>query len=276
MAMKLDTLHFPQFLLARVPVLQRQAIAQSKALLNCDLRLSVIWSAKSACTAVYTWFAHVSGFGDELSGEGRGPHEHRGNVYHRSGLYLRSLKADAAAFRTLRVIRDPYTRAVSSYRHALMNAYSDPYMAAASHGTLNRRQGYSFHQFLDMLESVDIRRANLHFRAQFRPMERIREPDAVINISKSDLFGELRKIERMWSLPPAEIATLDWFVEREASRKAKQLSVEGADLDRTAFDASAAQGQSPFPDYSQLLTPPARQRIERIYAIDFAAYRQFL
>jgi hypothetical protein len=258
------------------PALQRIAIARSRALLNVDLNLSVIWSAKSACTTVYTWFACVSGFGHELTGEGQGPHIHRINVYEKSDLCRRSLKAGATGFRTLRVIRDPYSRAVSSYRHALMNAYSQPYMTASSKGRLNRQQGYSFQQFLDMLETVDIRRSNPHFRAQFRPMERFRAPDAVINISKSDLFAELERVEDMWSLPRSDLRNLGWFVAREENRKADNIELQGANLDQEPFNAAAARGQATFPSYRQLLTPLARSRIAKIYEIDCSAYAAYL
>ena len=171
--LKPDLIQLPPMLLRNIAPLRARVLKRSRALINCDNRLMVIWSAKSACTAVYVWFAQVSGFGDDVRATHERPHIHRTTVYQKSDLYARSLTAPLERYRTLRVIRDPYSRAVSSYRHALMNAYAQPYMTKFSNGTLRRKTGYSFQEFLDMLQSVDLQRENLHFRTQFNVIERI-------------------------------------------------------------------------------------------------------
>ncbi len=107
-------------------------------------------------------------------------------------------------------------------------------------------------------------------------MERIRKPDAFINISTSDLFDELARIERQWSLPQTSLRELRWFTSREETRKAGSMKIEGGELDRVPFNAEAARGGKPFPSYEQLLTPASKCRIEKVYAIDFAAYGEFL
>jgi hypothetical protein len=271
-----DLSHLPPIVLRSVPPLRAEFVRTSRVLVNADQRLMVIWSAKSACTAVYVWFACVSGFAEEVRAAHNRPHLHRTGTYQHSALYAKSLRFPLSKYRVLRVIRDPYLRAASSYRHALKSGYSGPYMREFSNGALGRKRGYSFRQFLAMLKTQDIERTNLHFRAQFNPIERLRKPDKVINISHLNLYDELAALERDWSLPASNLASLDWFMDRESSRKASDEGAVGDDCDQLVYNLAAANGRKPFPRYEQLLTDHARHLIEDIYAIDFAAYGEFL
>ncbi len=266
----------PLFVLRNIPPLRTLALKRSRVLINCDKRLMVIWSAKSACTTVYAWFAQVSGFADELPAIHASPQKHRTTIYYFSELYRRSLAAPLGEYRTLRVIRDPYARTVSLYRYALLHAYADPYLAEFSAGKLSRTTGFSFQQFLDLLSSIDLSAANVHFRPQFNPIERIHKPDVTINVSKSDLLQQLNAVAHEWSLPDTDFDSLDWLVKFEHSRRAKEMPIEGSSLDHKVFNRDAARGKLPFPGYDQLLTPNARARIESLYGVDFQAYRSNL
>lgn len=266
----------PPFVLRNIPPLRVFALKRSRVLLNCDKRLMVIWSAKSACTSVYVWFAHVSGFLDDLRAAHVPLQKHRTESYHYSDLYRRSLAAPLDDYRTLRVIRDPYARTVSLYRFALMHKYVEPYLATFSGGKLNRSAGFSFQQFLDLMGSIDLQTANVHFRPQFNPIEKIHKSDFTVNISKSNLFQQLNATALRWSLPATDFEGMKWLIELEKSRKAKETPIEGADIDHRAFNKAAARGRLPFPSYDQLLTPTARARIESLYSVDFQAYRSHL
>lgn len=245
-------------------------------LINIDKNLAVLWSPKSACTTVYVWFSHVSGFSEDVKDYSSWPHRHRQEQYMKSDLYNDSASNGMGEAKLLRVIRDPYGRAVSIYRHALQTRFADQNMDIYSDGTISAEQGYSFQTFLDMVATLDMRHVDIHFRPQFHFYETQRKPDRVINISKQDLFTELNAFEAETGIPKTNFSDLDWLHDLESKRKAKQEPMEGDTLDTQAFSRLQVGKLGLFPNYGQLLTPQARQKIEAIYKSDFDAYRDFL
>ncbi len=245
-------------------------------LLSKDKKLVVLWSPKSACTTTYVWFAKLCGFSDEVKTYASWPHKHRQEVYNKSEMYVESANSGMADARVLRIIRDPYSRAVSIYRHALQTHFANEDMEKFSGGRISAETGYSFQTFLDLLEQLDMQRVDMHFRPQVHPYERVRKPDVVINISKTDLFTNLNAFEESSGYPKTRFEELNWLHNLESKRKAKQEPMEGDALDRTSFSRHQVSKLGQFPSYAQLLTPEAKKRIEAIYKVDFDAYKDFL
>jgi hypothetical protein len=248
--------------------------AGPQPLLNPDNGMMVVWSPKSACTTVFVWFAGTIGRLDEARASAD-VHRYRTDVYYSSDLYRRGLDHRLGDYRIVRVIRDPYARAASIYRHALRTRLVDRRFKAAS-AMLDRRKGFSFLQFLDYVGTLRPRAAGAHLRPQFHPIETALRPEIVINISRQDLFAELNGVEDAFGLPRTDFRDLEWLLRREARRKAKEGAFKGEAADDVLFDADAARGLKPWPDYGQLLTPRARARIETLYARDFEAYAAHL
>ena len=244
--------------------------------LDPDRKLMVLWSAKCACTASFVWFAKCVGMLDEMRALGKQPHRYRQENYHRSELYRRGRAAPIKDYYVVHIIRDPYLRAVSSYRHALGTGYADKRLALPQAGGLNRAAGFSFAEFLNYLETIDLRRANVHHRLQRHPVEKSRPPDRVINISRQDLFAELNRLEADRSLPRTDFASLEWLHRREAERRAQTEPIVGPDIPERRFNAAAVNGRRPWPDYEQFLDDRTRHRIERLYAPDFELFAPYL
>ena len=247
-----------------------------KPLINADKNLVVLWSPKSACTTVYVWFSHISGFAGDVKDYASWPHRHRLEQYLKSDLYFESAANGMENARLLRIIRDPYGRAVSIYRHALLTMFADKAMAEYSNGTITAVEGYSFQTFLDMAVTLNMRTADIHFRPQVHLYESRRKADRVINISKQDLFTELNAFEAEIGIPKTNFDDLNWLHSLESKRKAKQEPMAGEALDTVAFSRHQVNKLGLFPSYSQLLTPAAREKVEAIYKSDFDAYRDFL
>jgi len=232
-------------------------------LVDKDRRIVVLWSAKSACTSAYVWFASLCGFLDEVRRYADWPHAHRENVYNRSERYRESLAADTSGFHVLKIIRDPYTRAASIFRHAVRNR-------------LVEKESLSFRDFLRMLSRIEIAEANIHFRPQLHPFERERGPDTVINLSKVDLFAELNALEGRMGWPVTDFATMTWLLELESARRPKRMTVKRVRYFDVPIVCAQSAKETAFPDDAAFLTPQARRLIERVYAEDFQAYSAHL
>jgi len=250
--------------------------AQPRPLINCDRKIVVIWSPKSACTTAYVWFSQVSGFAEDVRKHHAWPHRHRTEVFNHSELYRRGLRSDLSDCRIVRIIRDPYSRAVSIYRHALRTKFAEEDMESFSGGRLDADKGYSFQQFLDLLEYLDMSSCDMHYRPQFHPFEKVRRPDKFINISTQDMFAELNAFEASAALPQTDFKSLDWLHQLEGRRKANAAEIEGDKLDEVSVSRRDVKVLNRFPSYDQLLTPEARARIEKIYRTDFEAYGEIL
>jgi len=241
-------------------------------LVDRERRLIVLWSPKSACTAAYVWFASVCGFLDEVR-QYESPHHHRMQVFRTSRRYLDSIVADTSDFHVVRIIRDPYARAVSIFREAFVGNYADRDAALVN---LDFNAGVSFHMFLLMLERLDMENVDTHYRPQLHPFERARKPATILNISKADLFSELNALEKRLTWPMTDFAAMDWFHAYEHARRARPHRNSRRDMFKTPIARGNPRAQTPFPDFACLLPPEAKARIKSIYRDDFAAYRDFL
>jgi hypothetical protein len=246
-----------------------------RPMINPGKNLVVLWSPKSACTTAYVWFSYVSGFLPQVRKYANWPHKHRQEVYDRSEFYRSAVDGDLSASRIVRIIRDPYSRAASIYRHALQTRFADKALAFYQDADLSFDTGVSFQQFLDFVATLDMTEVDIHFRPQFHPFEKARKPDDVINISKQDLFGALNGFERSAGWMETDFSQFEWLHGLEGKRKAKQTPLQGSSLDCVAYTRQDAKSGA-FPSYDQLLTPEARAKIEEIYKVDFDAYREFL
>lgn len=89
-------------------------------LIDEEHRLGVIWSQKSASAVLALWFFAVTGRIDAMLAQDPWPHDHRIRLFHEGGgfePYVRFIGRPDV--RWIRVVRDPYRRAVSMYRHVL-------------------------------------------------------------------------------------------------------------------------------------------------------------
>jgi len=245
-------------------------------LLDPDRSLLILWSAKSACSLLFVWHLKTVGLLDDYRASGCPPHEYRGTRYLQSDVFVRGRERVLDDYRVLHVIRDPCLRAVSCYRHVLAFKFADKRFKTFRGGDLDRRRGFSFSRYLDFLGTLDLSRTNIHHRQQLHRVESLKPADRVINISKGGLFQDLNRLEEELGTPRTDFSELGGELRREEGRKAKTIQFAEGSVPDHPFDAAAAAGRGPWPDYGQFLTPSVRRRIERLYAADFEAFAAYL
>jgi len=246
-----------------------------RPLLMPETRVGLIFSPKSACSAAVIWFWRQSGHYDRARAFSEWPHDYRTRVYYNSDEYKNATKGDLESYRFVRVIRDPYQRVISSYRHFLATGYWRDQVSAFLGRDVGESNRLSFREFLDFVDSENIVTTEVHHRQQMHPVERFVEPYRVINVSKSDLFDELNRVEEELGLPHTPFAEFDWFHKVEHFRKAKEGEAPTENVPDLPFDRESAR-KLPWPERSAFLTPEMRERIEKIYARDFEQYADYL
>jgi hypothetical protein len=199
------------------------------------------------------------------------PHRYRIDVYYRSAGYQDAVSGDLTGFKLVRVVRDPFDRAVSSFRHALRFGVADQDFAVLMGRRNVAEAGASFGDFLDLLEGLDVRTCNEHFRLQRHPVEDALPVSHFINVSREDLFTRLNQVESDIGLPMTDFDEMTWMHRLQAKRSRSERDV--ATINAYALPFTRVQARNgPWPSYDALLTPTARERIARLYAADIAAY----
>lgn len=234
-------------------------------------RLIVVFAQKSACTNVAIWFFHQLGHGKAARDYSDWPHHYRIDVYYRSRFYHEAYEMDLSAFSLLRVVRDPFDRAASCFRHAVAHDFADKAIAKRLGRTNIAEQGLSFSEFLDFLEACDLTDCDPHFRLQKHPIEDKLPVRYLIDVSKEDLFTRLNQVEADLGLATTDFAKIPWFNSVAAYHNPRPVSSLANDAYTQRFTRTMARG-GPWPSPRALLTPAAKARIARLYAVDFDAY----
>jgi hypothetical protein len=244
--------------------------------LNPDDGIMVVWSAKCACTTTFLWFLNSLGRLDAFRASGKTPHRYRAEDYYPSETYRAGRAKPLRDYWTLHVIRDPFLRAVSSYRQALGSGYADKRFAQSRLGSVDRQAGFSFSQFLDYLQTVDLAQTNIHHKLQLHRIEARKWPDRIINISRQDLIAELDRVSLERNVPRLQASDLAWLTEREHRRMARTERYPDTNVAGIRLGIDAALGRRSWPDYHQFLDGATRRRIETLYARDFEAFAEWL
>jgi len=247
----------------------------SPPLIHPRARVLVLYSPKAACTQVMIWFLHQLGHLRAARDFHVWPHDYRDYVYRYSELYRNAYAMDFTKFKVIRVVRDPYERTVSSYRHMLGYGFRRDSLSNRLRYWNIRNTGLSFAEFLDCLERSDLTRCNPHYRIQRHPIEDILPVHYLINVSNEDLFKRLNEIEPEIGLPRSNIAVAaaDWLKELNWHKRPQNTLIDDGHLYTRRLTWENAR-VGPWPHYDALLTPQARERIRRCYAVDFEAYFQ--
>jgi len=250
--------------------LTRLLCVSPRPLIDPSKRMIVLFSPKSACTNVVIWFFHQLGHAAAAQDYDRWPHKYRGNVYYKSALYRRAFQHDLSRYFLLRVVRDPFERAVSSFRHVHRLGSADRLIGQVLGRKDIATAGLSFSEFLDFLETCDLARCDGHYRLQRHPLEDRLPVRSLINASTEDLFARLNEVETDLGMPVTDFNKLEWLNNVDRTHSHVAASFDG-DTYTHRFDRAVARSGS-WPSYDAFLTTEARERIARIYAVDIEAY----
>jgi hypothetical protein len=257
-------------------------VHEPRPFLHLQEGFGVFWSAKSGSKAVSFWyFARMGLLREALdySKRGQRPNPIRyyrlvlsENLPHKEWLSTR----DPANLAWLRVIRDPYNRAVSSFRHLLRFGYESHRLERLL-GLSLAGDGLSFAEFLTYLSMIDIASCNRHHSQQWHPLEEHVTLRKVVNIDKTDLLTELHAFEANIGQCPVESELESQMLQawtEDSRRYHKRINAEPGVHATTRFKEADAVGA--WPNYDAFLNDQTRRQIEEVYAKDFAAYAPFI
>lgn len=201
------------------------------------LDIALLWNAKAACTFAIKWFFFQDGVLDEAEVYAPWPHQYRQQVYCARPGYRDALaRIPELGPRALKVVRDPFERAVSSYLSYCTQA--DRPMATAGRPAgaarrlrenlpigsgassqhvpmlkavgrhLGRAVGdgelFTFREWVGFLATLDLEGADIHVRRQVHPCERDGSLPELTVIRAEDAEVELPRLEEALGLRAAD------------------------------------------------------------------------
>ncbi|MEX2500368.1 MAG: sulfotransferase family 2 domain-containing protein [Wenzhouxiangellaceae bacterium] len=243
-------------------------------------RTVISWAAKSACTHVLIWHLDRLGLLAEANAHSAWPHNYRIRFYHNSSQYREALERleseGPEGWTCIKIVRDPARRCISSYRHALHNGYEDQLMAHYLGRQIRHADGFSYADFLEYLEMIDLEHCNIHHRLQRHPLDAVPfGRKRLIHIDQQDLAAALEQIDRAQGIgtntpgPERELA-----ITQAARRHAPETGFEPADPELWKMPLTRTDGDA-WPKSELQTCSEATEWARRIYDRDYAMFEWF-
>jgi hypothetical protein len=229
--------------------------------------IAFIWSAKAGCTFAVKWFLFQRGELEPALAYSDWIHDYRWQVYYRSDEYYAGVqRAEFGKCRYIRLVRNPFSRAVSSYLHMVRTLGNEAFHRPFNNflgRDIEKPPGVSFSEFCDFLLSVDVERTDLHYRQQTHPLEsqNMINVDHLIHIE--NLKAELATVEKRYGLKTASVSELSTSL-HNTKRVESNTYVGDQPFLMTDEDI--------YPDYKAFYNEDLARKIRTVYAEDFSRY----
>lgn len=230
-------------------------------LYNKEKKLMLSLSGKSGSVYAIKWFFFHSPFWHEAKNYPKWIHKYRQEVFHESKKNHAArldFWQNPSSYTKIKLVRNPYSRAVSSYAHVLRY----PKTLEKDIKAPLDKEGLSFTEFISWIETINIKTCNLHYSTQVHCFERLAEwnYDYLIKLESS---GEgFAKLEKDFGLPSSPFEEL---------RKSKHHSNhhQGAGF---VGDERIPFGRSAPSKYPYFYNHELVERVRLLYAEDFERY----
>ena len=231
------------------------------------MKLAFFYSAKSACSLGVKWFFWQIGFLKAAE------FYHQKNIHrYRKDVFLKSLEYCQCLphildrdIRTVVLVRNPYDRVVSSYAHSIKFGYLDSHMSNFLKREVNRKNTFSFREFIQMLSSkTDLYKVNEHFRVQTHAVFRagLLKPDYIVRVE--NLVEDFRLVEKELSLMKSPLEYLSTSLANHRKKVGAKLK-NAADYKFLPTDA--------YPSTSEFYNNDLKKKVFDIYHIDFKFFK---
>lgn len=243
-------------------------LQKPQPLFSSKINLALFWSAKAGCTFAIKWFFDQAGCLDEAYQYHRWIHRYRQECFYKSPDYKLNLeKILDPNTNIVKVVRNPYGRAVSSYIHAVKYSYEHRKISEFLNRKVDSRNGFSFLEFLNYLESIDLSKCNGHHKQQLHPAEAagLVKPNYIIHLENSQKMFQDLEIEL--ALKKSEFQEI--IKSKHHSLREENISFCGD----FKFSGLPNQARKSFPKTRWFYNPDLQDKVFQLYRLDFEAYQ---
>lgn len=233
-----------------------------------DFPIILFWSHRSGCTSPANWFFFQIGLYEEAMNYAPFIHYYEFDIYKNRTNYYKDLELELLKLKkeTIKLVRNPYKRAVSSF----LTLYDNPYATKQwesirkyFYNHKNIQKGISFKQFLYYVKNIGPKSSELdqHFSQQYIEGEEkfIKKYIKLENFNKT-----IPNLEQEYGLLPSDISLLT----NSSHHRSHQMIHKGNYADN---DITNPQFPS-LPTYRSFYDEEALKLVSEIYNDDFEAY----
>ncbi|WP_242238194.1 sulfotransferase family 2 domain-containing protein [Bacillus cereus group sp. BfR-BA-01316] len=233
-----------------------------------DFPLILFWSHRSGCTALANWFFFQIGLFTEAKKYNDFIHYYEFWIYKNKINYIRDLKNGLLEAKkdVYKLVRNPYTRAFSSFLLLADNPYASPQWESIRQCFYNdkySKQGISFKQFLYYVQAFGSNSLalDIHFSQQY-----VQGEETLIKryIPLENFNKQISKIEQEYGLIKSNLVTLT----NSNHHRAKKMVYTGNYAEISITDAAFPR----FPTYESFYDKETMDLVTAIYAKDFEMY----
>lgn len=228
-----------------------------RPLVDPQRKVLLALTPRAGCTICTQMFFREMGILDEALRYDPWVHKYRIEVYNEKNPFIGSVLRDAEYFR-MKVVRDPYRRAVSSYRFVMQRH------SLLLPGDLSE-EDLTFRGFLNFLETQDLASADVHYGLQKDCFER-KLPDVYHRILKIESLAEdIAEVNRL----------LGTGYDPSGLRSPHHASYDPL-IREFAADQKWSVIKDSLPDYSFFYDENTARQVRDLYRADFETYHYAL
>lgn len=233
-----------------------------------DFPIILFWSHRSGCTSLANWFFFQIGLYEEAMKYEPFIHYYEYEIYKNRLSYYKELEMELLRLKkhTIKLVRNPYKRAVSSFLILYNNPYASKQWEAIRlyfYNNKNDQKGISFKQFLYYVKEIGPKSSQLdqHFSQQY-----IEDEEKIINqYIKLEKFNKIiPNLEKEYGLLSSDISLLT----NSSHHRSHQMIHKGNYADN---DITNPQFPS-LPTYRSFYDEEALKLVSEIFNDDFEAY----
>ncbi|MBJ7967886.1 sulfotransferase family 2 domain-containing protein [Bacillus cereus] len=235
---------------------------------HADFPIILFWSHRSGCTSLANWFFFQIGLYEKAMEYAPFIHYYESNIYKNRNEYYEDLEVELLKLKkdTIKLVRNPYKRPVSSF----LVLYDNPYslkqweeIREYFYNDKNSPKGISFKQFLYYLKDIGPNSSHLdqHFSQQY-----IEGEEKIIKqyIKLENFNTIIPKLEKEYGLLSSDISLLT----NSSHHRAHQMIYKGNYADK---DITNPQFPS-LPTYRSFYDEQAIKLVSEIFTDDFEIY----
>ncbi|MGH8501279.1 MAG: sulfotransferase family 2 domain-containing protein [Gammaproteobacteria bacterium] len=233
-------------------------------------KLVLLWSAKSGCTFAIKWMFDHMGLLQEALAHHSWIHYFRTDKLYKSDAHQASMQDfvdTPEAYRVVKIVRNPFKRALSSYIHASQCGYEDAHMAVFLSRPVDMNNRYSFREFVAYLETIDLNACNEHHRLQAHRLERAFVPGTRYVIDLDHSMTLLPRLEDALGLPRSKLSRY-----RKSHHHTRTSSSVATGFSGDALLSVTRESKDKLPAYRRFYDADLERRVYNLYAEDFLLY----
>lgn len=228
-----------------------------RPLVDDQKKVLLALTPRAGCTICTQMFFREMGLLDEALRYDPWVHEYRIDIYNKKTPFRRSVLTDSEYFR-MKIVRDPYRRAVSSYRFVMQRG------SLLVPGDLSGKE-LTFRGFLSFLETLDLAVSDVHYGLQKDSFER----------NLPEVYHRIIKIESL----AEEIAEVNKILGTRydpSGLKSPHHAFYDTGIRESAADKKWSDIKNRLPPYTFFYDEDTALQVRSLYREDFETYRYAL